>query len=73
MPDKRKNKNKAETAKPMKLAGKTEHHDPPLHTYEARSPEEYLDLLFSDPRPWWNECPERKHRKVTDNDEVEKG
>jgi hypothetical protein len=31
-----------------------------IYTYEATSAEQYLELLHTDPRPWWHEAKPRK-------------
>jgi hypothetical protein len=33
-------------------------------TYQARDQEEYLELLFTDPRPWWTEAKPRKKPRL---------
>jgi DNA-binding transcriptional regulator YdaS (Cro superfamily) len=32
----------------------------PVFTYQARDAQEYLEVLFRDPRPWWHEAKPRK-------------
>jgi hypothetical protein len=34
------------------------------YTYEARSAEQYLELLHSDPRPWWYAVRPRKKPRL---------
>jgi hypothetical protein len=35
-----------------------------IYTYEATSAEQYLELLQTDPRPWWHEATPRKKPRL---------